>query len=166
MYAGLAPYEALALYCVITYMDSVDGVFFPEGGMHAVRTALAAAAAKAGVEFRYDAPVERILLAHGTSGAVRGVRLAGGETARAPTPWCATPTCRSPTARCCPGLIAAAAARSGRYSPSACVWHVGVAGQLPAGDRPPQHPLRPATGTARSAPCCATARACPTRRSW
>ena len=34
MYAGLAPYEALALYAVITYMDAVEGVFVPEGGMH------------------------------------------------------------------------------------------------------------------------------------
>ncbi len=39
MYAGLAPYEALAVYGVITYMDSVGGVYFPEGGMHAVPTA-------------------------------------------------------------------------------------------------------------------------------
>jgi len=31
MYAGLAPYEALSLYAVITYMDSVQGVYFPEG---------------------------------------------------------------------------------------------------------------------------------------
>ena len=31
MYAGLAPYEALALYAVITYMDSVEGVFVPGG---------------------------------------------------------------------------------------------------------------------------------------
>ena len=29
MYAGLAPYEALALYAVITYMDTVNGVFVP-----------------------------------------------------------------------------------------------------------------------------------------
>ena len=34
MYAGLAPYQALALYAVITYMDTVEGVFAPEGGMH------------------------------------------------------------------------------------------------------------------------------------
>ena len=32
MYAGLAPYEALALYAVITYMDSVEGVYVPQGG--------------------------------------------------------------------------------------------------------------------------------------
>ena len=29
MYAGLSPYDALALYAVIGYMDSVAGVFFP-----------------------------------------------------------------------------------------------------------------------------------------
>ena len=31
MYAGLSPYDALALYAVIAYMDSVAGVFFPRG---------------------------------------------------------------------------------------------------------------------------------------
>ena len=41
MYAGLAPQEALALYAVIAYMDSVAGVYFPRGGMHAVPVALA-----------------------------------------------------------------------------------------------------------------------------
>ncbi len=34
MYAGLAPYEALALYAVITYMDAVEGVL-RAGGRHA-----------------------------------------------------------------------------------------------------------------------------------
>ena len=36
MYAGLAPAQALAIYAVITYLDCVAGVYFPEGGMHAV----------------------------------------------------------------------------------------------------------------------------------
>jgi phytoene desaturase len=44
MYAGLSPYDALALYAVIAYMDSVAGVVFPKGGMHAVPRALAGAA--------------------------------------------------------------------------------------------------------------------------
>ena len=33
---GVAPAKALALFAVITYMDTVAGVFHPEGGMHAV----------------------------------------------------------------------------------------------------------------------------------
>ena len=48
MYAGLAPYEALALYAVITYMDAVEGVVVPEGGMHRMASGLAAAAREGG----------------------------------------------------------------------------------------------------------------------
>ena len=43
MYAGLAPREALALYSVITYMDTVAGVFAPRGGVHSIATGLARA---------------------------------------------------------------------------------------------------------------------------
>jgi phytoene desaturase len=57
MYAGLSPYDALALYAVIAYMDTVAGVWFPVGGMHAVPRALAAAAEKHGVEIRYGTEV-------------------------------------------------------------------------------------------------------------
>ena len=60
MYAGLSPYDALAIYAVIAYMDSVAGVFFPKGGMHAVPQAMAAAAEKHGVEFRYGTTVTRV----------------------------------------------------------------------------------------------------------
>ncbi len=60
MYAGLSPYDALALYAVIAYMDSVAGVFAPEGGMHAVPVAMAAAAEKHGVAFHYGRTVTRV----------------------------------------------------------------------------------------------------------
>ena len=62
MYAGLSPYDALAIYAVIGYMDSVAGVFFPKGGMHAIPRALAAAAQKHGAEFCYGTTVERVEL--------------------------------------------------------------------------------------------------------
>jgi phytoene desaturase len=60
MYAGLSPYEALGLYAVISYMDSVAGVWFPRGGMHALPQAMARAAAAHGVKFRYDTRVSSI----------------------------------------------------------------------------------------------------------
>lgn len=60
MYAGLSPFDALAIYAVIAYMDSVAGVFFPKGGMHALPAAMAAAAAKHGVTFRYDTTVTEV----------------------------------------------------------------------------------------------------------
>jgi phytoene desaturase len=60
MYAGLSPYQALAIYAVIAYMDSVAGVYFPEGGMHALPRALAGAAEKHGVEFSYNTEVASV----------------------------------------------------------------------------------------------------------
>ena len=57
MYAGVSPQQALAIYAVIAYMDSVNGVFFPKGGMHAVPRALAAAAEKHGVTIKYSTTV-------------------------------------------------------------------------------------------------------------
>ncbi|BFO16378.1 hypothetical protein SHKM778_27660 [Streptomyces sp. KM77-8] len=36
LYAGVAPARALAAYAVIAYMDTVAGVWFPKGGMHAL----------------------------------------------------------------------------------------------------------------------------------
>lgn len=60
MYAGLSPYDALAIYAVIAYMDSVAGVFVPKGGMHAVPKAMAAAAQKHGVEFKYNTTVTKV----------------------------------------------------------------------------------------------------------
>jgi phytoene desaturase len=131
MYAGLAPYEALALYGVITYMDSVEGVYVPEGGMHALPVALAAAAEKAGVEFRFGTDVERIVLQNGSTGRVRGVRLADGELIGADAVVC-NPDLPAAYRLLLPGLSAPRVARRGNYSPSCVVWHVGVRGQLPS----------------------------------
>jgi phytoene desaturase len=65
MYAGLSPYDALAIYAVISYMDSVAGVSFPRGGMHAVPRALAGAAAKHGAQIRCGAGVSRLEVVNG-----------------------------------------------------------------------------------------------------
>ena len=131
LYAGLAPHQALALYAVITYMDVVNGVVVPEGGMHALPTAMALAAEKAGVEVRYGAPVDRILLARPDGGAVQGVRLASGELVAADAVVC---TADLPVAyrRLLPGLTPPRRLRRATYSPSAVVWHAGVRGPLPA----------------------------------
>ena len=62
MYAGLSPQDALAIYAIIAYMDSVAGVYFPKGGMHALPRAMAAAAEKHGVTIRYSTEVTRVEL--------------------------------------------------------------------------------------------------------
>ncbi len=76
LYAGLAPRDALALYAVIAYMDSVAGVYFPRGGMHQVPLALAAVAEKHGVSFRYGTTVTSV---ERTGRRARAVHTADGE---------------------------------------------------------------------------------------
>lgn len=132
MYAGLAPFEALAVFCVITYMDAIAGVFTADGGVHAVPRALAAAAEKAGAELRYGATVERILRERGTTGRVLGVELAGGEVVRADAVVC-NPDLPVAYRTMLGGLDAPRAARRGAYSPSCVVWHAGVRGGPPPG---------------------------------
>jgi phytoene desaturase len=57
LYAGVAPQQALAVYAVIAYMDTISGVFFPRGGIRALPDALAGAATDAGVQFHYRTTV-------------------------------------------------------------------------------------------------------------
>jgi phytoene desaturase len=69
MYAGVSPQQALAIYAVIAYMDSVNGVFFPKGGMHALPTALAAVAQKHGVKIHYNCEITDIEHSNGVATA-------------------------------------------------------------------------------------------------
>jgi phytoene desaturase len=131
LYAGVSPYEAMALYAVITYMDVVNGVFVPEGGMHALPVALAAAAEKAGAQFRYSTHVDRVLLERGSDGPVRGVRLASDEVVAADAVVCNAPVAAAYRSLL-PGLRTPRRARRTHYSPSALLWHAGVRGALPA----------------------------------
>lgn len=130
MYAGLAPRDALALYSVITYMDSVEGVFVAEGGLHTVASGLAAAVRDAGAELRYDMDVTRIL--RGGDGAVTGVEIGGSDRVPADAVVC---NADLPVAyrTLLGGVEAPRAARRGTYSPSCLLWVAGVRGAPPDG---------------------------------
>jgi phytoene desaturase len=128
MYAGLAPDTALALYAVITYMDTIEGVWFPEGGIHALPTVMAQVAEKAGVNFRCGDAVDAVL--RSPTGRVAGVRTTSGDRIIADAVVC---TLDLPAAyqQLLSDLRPPRAVRQGRYSPSAVVWHVGVRGVPP-----------------------------------
>ncbi|MGH8861759.1 MAG: phytoene desaturase family protein [Jatrophihabitantaceae bacterium] len=121
MYAGLAPARALAIYSVITYMYCVAGVYFPEGGMHAVPRALADAAAAHGVRLRYNTTVTRIEIA---GGRARAVITADGDRIPADV---VVVNADLPTAtrELLPPGYAPRGVRRLRYSPSAVVLHAG-----------------------------------------
>jgi len=127
MYAGLSPFEALAVFCVITYMDSIEGVYAAEGGMQAVAAGLAAAASGGGASVRYREPVQRIC--RGGDGRVRGVRLASGESV--PADVVVVNADVAATYRELLDLEAPRVVRRGAYSPSCAVWAAGVSGAPP-----------------------------------
>jgi phytoene desaturase len=120
LYAGVSPFRAIAAYAVIAQLDIGAGVWHPVGGIAAVPRALAAAAADAGVAFRYGRTVEALE----TSGRrVTGVRLDGGE--RLPADAVVVTTDRP--AELVPGLRPP---RRPVYSPSCVALHLGVRAQL------------------------------------
>jgi phytoene desaturase len=126
LYAGVAPQQALALLAVISYMDVVAGVWFPAGGIHAVATGLAAAADKGGVQLHLGVPAERVVLAGGERGRVRGV-VTGDRYFPADVVVC---NADLPGAYALvPGLALPRRLRDPHLSPSALVWHAGVRGR-------------------------------------
>jgi phytoene desaturase len=119
MYAGLAPHAALGLYAVIAYLDAVAGVYFPRGGIHAVPRALAAAADKHGVHFRYGSTVSRVdVSGRRATGVVTeaGERIPADVVVLNPD----LPIAYRDLLREAPRRVAAL-----RHSPSAVVLHVG-----------------------------------------
>ncbi|MEV4623054.1 phytoene desaturase family protein [Asanoa sp. NPDC049573] len=116
MYAGLAPQDALAIYAVIAYLDSVAGVFYPRGGIYAVPRALAGAAEKHGVQIRYGCAVTRVETAGGRAVAVH---TATGE--RIP----ADVVVLNPDLPVAAAELLGESVRPLRYSPSAVVLHIG-----------------------------------------
>ena len=163
MYAGLSPFEALAVYCVITYMDTRRGCLLPRRwdardrarargrGGEGRRNLLATAPRSSGSSARPDGS---------------GSRASGSQPARRsrPTPSCATSISRRRTARCsgspcpawppCAAVLAIVRRLAGRH-----------AGAPAGGCRASQHPLRRRLARRRSTRCSATAPACPIRRS-
>lgn len=65
LYAGVTPSQALAIYCIISYMDLVQGVYYPKGGMCSYGEGLADALTHAGAKIHYDTPVQEIRTARG-----------------------------------------------------------------------------------------------------
>jgi phytoene desaturase len=76
VYMGLSPFEAPATFSMMSYTELAHGVWYPKGGMHRVVEALMEIASTAGVEFVYDATVERMDV---SGEKARGVALADGR---------------------------------------------------------------------------------------
>jgi len=74
VYMGLSPFEAPATFSMMPYTELAHGVWYPKGGMYSVVEALTRLACEAGVEFVFDAAVERIEV---EGGSARGAMVNG-----------------------------------------------------------------------------------------
>lgn len=80
VFLGTSPYEAPALYNLMSHMDFNQGVFYPKGGFYELIDALAAIGEKNGAVLRTDSPVEQIIV---KDGKAVGIKLVGGEVVNA-----------------------------------------------------------------------------------
>lgn len=76
MFLGLSPFDALAMYSLITYADLALGMWFPMGGIYSIIEDMLRLGERMGVEVRTNSPVEEICI---ENRKVTGVRLAGGD---------------------------------------------------------------------------------------
>ncbi len=133
LYAGLSPLDALAVYAIITYMDSVEGVWFPKGGMHQVAVAMEEASRLAGVHYHYGARVTQVVRrADGVRDQVEALIVDGIGRVDCDV---VIATAELPLVydELLDGLTTPPKLVTGEYSPSACLLLLGVNHVMPAG---------------------------------
>jgi len=68
MYLGISPFDAPAVYTLLPYTElAEDGLYYPEGGIYALPTAMAAVARKLGVVIETGQNVTQIAVTNGTA---------------------------------------------------------------------------------------------------
>ncbi|MBK9164935.1 MAG: phytoene desaturase [Acidobacteria bacterium] len=80
VFLGTSPYEAPAIYNLMSHMDFNQGVFYPQGGFYELINALVRVAEKNGAKVRTNAAVAEILVGNGKAS---GVKLESGEVVEA-----------------------------------------------------------------------------------
>lgn len=131
VFLGSAPGLAPSMYSLMSHLDLVDGVFYPEGGFTEVIGSIERLARLAGAELRSDTAVRRIVV---TDGAATGVELADGTVLEADLVVSAADLHHTETV-----LLTESESRSypeeywqnAVAGPSALLMYLGVEGELP-----------------------------------
>lgn len=76
MYVGISPFQAMATFSMLQYIELAEGVWHPEGGMSRITDALYDMAVERGAEVCFEAPVTQIEI---QKARATGVRLADGS---------------------------------------------------------------------------------------
>lgn len=130
VFLGASPYEAPALYSLMSAIDFKHGVFYPRGGMYGIIERLVAIGTELGVQYRYHADVRQISV---QDGRATGVVLADGHTVPADIVVSGADTHFTETALLAPPYQTYPAAYWQRRNagPSALLMYLGIKGPLP-----------------------------------
>lgn len=79
-YVGGSPYRAPATLNLIAYLEMVEGVWYPEGGIYSIARALERLALELGVTIHTHTPVQQIIV---EGGQAKGIRLHDGTQYKA-----------------------------------------------------------------------------------
>ena len=79
-YLGMSPWTCPGTFTILPYMEHVDGIYHPVGGLNAISRSMIAVAERKGAAVHLSTPVERMLI---EGGRARGVVLPGGKEHRA-----------------------------------------------------------------------------------
>ncbi|WP_046245903.1 1-hydroxycarotenoid 3,4-desaturase CrtD [Hymenobacter terrenus] len=125
-YNGSDPYQAPATLSMIPHLEHGIGAFYPEGGIYAIAESLARLAEEFGVKFRYNEPVEEIIVA---DSRVTGLRTALDvyDFGRVVSNMDVMPTYR----RLLPGQPAPERTLAQPRSSSALIFYWGIAREFP-----------------------------------
>lgn len=77
---GTAPGDAPGIYSMMNYVDFVEGIWYPDGGIYKLIEALVSMATSHGTKIRLNAPVKKIVV---QDGKATGVELESGEIVNA-----------------------------------------------------------------------------------
>jgi phytoene desaturase len=77
IYVGQNPFDAMAIFSMLPFMELTDGVYFPKGGMNKIAESLEKIALENGVEIVYRAAVSRIVVAGRQGGGEAGKQGSG-----------------------------------------------------------------------------------------
>lgn len=163
LYAGVAPADARAMFAVITYMDSIAGVYYPQGGMRAIPLAMGRALERAGATMHLGAEVSAILRRGDLERSPASSSPAA--TGSQPTPSCAPWTCRSLSDGCCPTCRCRAPGPRHLFAVGGRLAR-RRRGECPAQTSGTTTSTSATTGTAHSRRSSTAVSSCPAPRGW
>lgn len=77
VFLGSSPFQAPAMYSLMSTLDFKSGVFYPKRGMYSLVESQVSLGKSLGVRYEYDADVQRIIV---ENGAATGLELRNGRT--------------------------------------------------------------------------------------